>query len=79
LGNEAAEESEYTHLTYNNLSDKLNVYNREKLYEEVWTKPVVQVAVTYGVSDIMIHKICKSLNVPVPSRGYWARLRAGEK
>lgn len=56
-----------------------NNYNREKLYEEVWAKPVVDVAVQYGVSDVAIHKVCKSLNVPVPPRGYWARLRAGEK
>ncbi len=61
------------------LSDNLNVYNREKLYEEVWEKPVVQVATAYGVSDVMIHKICKSFDIPVPPRGYWARVRAGEK
>ncbi|EQB22450.1 hypothetical protein UNSWDHB_216 [Dehalobacter sp. UNSWDHB] len=66
-------------LTYRTVSGQWNTYNREKLYEEVWAKPVVQVAVQYGVSDVAIHKICKSLNVPVPPRGYWARIRAGEK
>ncbi|OPX85747.1 hypothetical protein [Pelotomaculum sp. PtaB.Bin117] len=65
-------------LTYRTV-DGENIYNREKLYEEVWAKPVVDVAVQYGVSDVAIHKICKSLNVPVPPRGYWAKLRAGEK
>lgn len=57
LANEIAEESDEINLEYPSLSDKLNVYNREKLYEEVWEKPVVQVAVAYGVSDVMIHKI----------------------
>ncbi len=66
-------------LTYRTVNGKYNTYNREKLYEEVWAKPVVDVAVQYGVSDVAIHKICKSLNVPVPPRGYWAKLRAGEK
>lgn len=66
-------------LTYHAVSGEGNIYNRQKLYEEVWTKPVVDVAVQYGVSDVAIHKVCKSLNVPVPPRGYWARLRAGEK
>ena len=66
-------------LTYRAVASKWNTYNREKLYKEVWAKPVVDVAVQYGVSDVAIHKICKSLNVPVPPRGYWARLRAGEK
>jgi len=58
---------------------KYNTYNRDKLYEEVWANPVIEVALQYGVSDVMIHKICKSLNVPVPPRGYWSRVRAGEK
>ena len=75
---EVAEENN-SQLTYRTVSDQWNTYNREKLYEEVWAKPVVQVAVQYGVSDVAIHKICKSLNVPVPPRGYWARIRAGEK
>lgn len=74
-----SEISEETSLEYPSPLDNLNVYNRVKLYEEVWEKPVVQVAVAYGVSDVMIHKICKSLDIPVPPRGYWARLRAGEK
>ena len=66
-------------LTYRTANGKYNTYNREKLYEEVWAKPVVDVAVQYGVSDVAIHKICKSLNVPVPPRGYWSKIRAGGK
>jgi hypothetical protein len=65
--------------TYQIISGKYNTYNRQKLYEEVWAKPVVQVAIQYGVSDVAIHKICKSLQIPVPPRGYWAKLKAGEK
>jgi len=61
------------------VNGKYNIYNREKLYEEVWAKPVVDVAVQYGVSDVVIHKNCKSLNVPVPPRGYWSKIRAGVK
>ncbi|MBA4507507.1 hypothetical protein H1057_05495 [Clostridium sporogenes] len=76
---EINEESDEISFGYSSPSDNLNVYNREKLYEEVWDKPVVQVATVYGVSDVMIHKICKSLDIPVPPRGYWARVRAGEK
>ncbi|MDA8227754.1 MAG: hypothetical protein M0T74_08685 [Desulfitobacterium hafniense] len=64
---------------YRSVDGKQNIYNREKLYEEVWAKPVVDVAAQYGVSDVAIHKICKSLNVPVPPRGYWSKIRAGAK
>ncbi|ODA42690.1 hypothetical protein [Desulfosporosinus sp. BG] len=64
-------------LTYRTAKGRYNTYNREKLYEEVWAKPVVDVAVQYGVSDVAIHKICNSLDVPVPPRGYWSKIRAG--
>ena len=66
-------------LTYHAVSGEANTYNRQKLYGEVWAKPVVDVAVQYGVSDVAIHKVCKSLNVPVPPRGYWARFLRGRK
>lgn len=53
-------------------------YERDKLYEEVWSEPVTTVAKRYGVSDVAIHKACKRLQVPVPPRGYWAKLSAGQ-
>lgn len=55
-----------------------NIYDRETLYREVWEQPVSKVALKYGVSDVMIHKACKTLNVPVPPRGYWAKIQAGQ-
>ena len=58
---------------------KHNVYRREVLYREVWQYPVTEVAKKYAVSDVAIHKICKSLNIPTPPRGYWEKLRAGKK
>ncbi len=56
-----------------------NVYEREKLYEEVWNAPVIQVAKLYGISNVAIKKICKSMNVPTPPNGYWAKLRHGKE
>lgn len=55
-----------------------NVYHRETLYQEVWAMPVTEVAKRYKVSDAAIHKICKSLDIPTPPQGYWAKLRAGK-
>ena len=57
----------------------LNVYRREVLYKEVWQFPVVEVAKKYAVSDVTIHKICRSLDIPTPPPGYWAKLRAGKE
>lgn len=52
---------------------------RDDLYEKVWTKPMVEIAKEYEVSDKAIAKICDKLNVPVPGVGYWQKLEVGEK
>lgn len=30
----------------------------------------------YGLSDVGLVKICKKLGIPVPGRGYWAKVKA---
>ena len=34
------------------MADEAVVYKRDELYEEVWAKPVREVAKAYGVSDV---------------------------
>ena len=51
---------------------------REALYHLVWTDPARTVAATFGVSDVWLKKVCAGANVPVPQRGYWAKLQAGK-
>ena len=51
---------------------------REDLYQKVWEKPVTEVAKDYSTSDNVIRRRCKNLNVPLPERGYWAKLKAGK-
>ena len=55
------------------------VVTREVLYEQVWTTPMRQLAKDYGVSDVALAKTCRKLDVPVPPRGYWAKLQHGKK
>ena len=52
---------------------------REELYEQVWSVPIVRLAEKYGLSDNGLRKVCKRLNVPMPRRGYWAKVEAGQK
>jgi hypothetical protein len=52
-------------------------YDRERLYEEVWSEPTQKVARKYGISDVALTKVCKQLQVPKPPRGYWAKKDAG--
>lgn len=51
---------------------------REELFQKVWTQPVSIVAKEYQITDNALRKRCMHLNVPIPERGYWAKLRAGK-
>ena len=53
-------------------------YDREKLYKEVWAEPTSVVSKRYGVSDVALAKACRQLGVPLPPRGYWAKVKAGK-
>jgi len=57
----------------------MTVFSREALYERVWADPVRTVAQTFGMSETWLKKICVAAVVPVPDRGYWAKLRAGKR
>lgn len=53
------------------------IFEREKLYQEIWAEPVMQVAKRYGISDVGLAKICKKMKIPRPPRGYWAKKSYG--
>jgi hypothetical protein len=57
---------------------KKTTFERQKLYDEVWATPLTKLAKAYGLSDVGLRKICVALDVPLPPRGYWARLAAGK-
>lgn len=44
---------------------------REELYEKVWQKPTVRIAEDFGISDAMIGKLCRKMDIPKPPPGYW--------
>jgi hypothetical protein len=52
-------------------------YDRSRLYAEVWSAPARSIAQRYGVSDVALAKMCRKLSVPLPGRGYWAKVVAG--
>jgi hypothetical protein len=56
---------------------KTGTVDRQTLYDEVWAVPVTLVAARYGLSDVGLAKICRGMGIPLPARGYWAKLRAG--
>jgi hypothetical protein len=57
----------------------LTADEREALYNEVWSEPMITVSKRYGMSDNGLRKHCKTLGIPLPPLGYWARIKAGQK
>jgi hypothetical protein len=52
---------------------------RNELYATVWDKPITRLSKEFGISDVGFAKICRKHNIPLPARGYWARLASGQK
>lgn len=52
---------------------------RQTLFEQIWAEPMTKVAKLYALSDVGLRKICVLLDIPLPPRGYWAKLAAGKK
>ena len=50
----------------------------EELYEQVWNEPMTKVAIRYNVSSSFLARVCERLNVPRPTRSYWAQLEVGK-
>ena len=51
---------------------------RATLYEQVWAQPMLQLAKQYRVSSNAVAKACRKASIPVPPRGYWAKLQHGQ-
>jgi hypothetical protein len=52
---------------------------RSELYEKVWSRPVIKLAQELGITDVGLAKLCRRHAIPVPPRGYWAKVRAGQR
>jgi hypothetical protein len=57
--------------------ESIGAITRETLYKEVWAEPVSRVAPRYGISGVALGKVCRKHKIPLPPRGYWAKIKAG--
>ncbi len=57
----------------------VELYDRAKLLEEVWSEPVQALAPRYGLSDVGLKKLCTRLQIPTPPRGHWAKVKVGKR
>jgi hypothetical protein len=58
--------------------DHCTELTREELYAQVWAEPMTSLAQRYGLSDRGLAKVCTRMGIPVPGRGYWARVQSGQ-
>ena len=52
---------------------------RKELYDLVWAEPMTTICKRFGFSDNGLRKHCKSMNIPTPPAGYWAKIKFGKK
>jgi len=57
----------------------IHVLTRAELYDLVWGEPVETVARRYKLSGNGLAKICNKHRIPLPPRGYWAKVQHGQK
>jgi hypothetical protein len=48
--------------------------SREELYDLVWSVPMTKVGEKFKLSGSYMARVCATLRVPRPERGYWAKL-----
>jgi hypothetical protein len=54
------------------------VVTRTALYEQVWATPMLKLAAEYRITGTGLAKVCRKAAIPVPPRGYWAKLQHGK-
>ncbi len=60
------------------METKVITLTREQLFEKVWATPIQRLAKDFGLSDVGLAKLCRRNEIPVPGRGHWQRLEAGQ-
>jgi hypothetical protein len=51
---------------------------RLQLYELAWSVPMRDLTIRLGISGPTLKNTCFKFDIPVPPRGYWAKLQAGK-
>jgi hypothetical protein len=50
-------------------------FDRQQLYDLVWAEPLLGLSKKYNISDVGLRKNCLRMGVPVPGKGYWAKMQ----
>lgn len=53
--------------------------SRKKLHDLVWSEPMRNLCVRFGISDVALKKTCARAGILTPERGYWAKKEPGKE
>ncbi len=53
--------------------------SRKELYILVWKTPIATFAKKHNIPADTLRKICKNLDIPTPTSGYWSKLKFNKK
>src|ERR1700687_5875264 len=53
-------------------------FTRAELYDKIWSTSATKLAEEFGISGRGLGKMCARFNIPVPPRGYWAKVAVGK-
>lgn len=51
---------------------------RSELFGLIWSQATSKLAPRFGMSDRGLAKLCERHHIPLPQRGYWAKVGAGQ-
>jgi hypothetical protein len=54
-------------------------FNRNELYDLVWSVPLLILSKKYAISDVGLRKICMKMEIPLPKAGHWQKLKFNKK
>lgn len=54
-------------------------FSRQEICDLIWSRPIRDIAPEFGISDVALAKLCRGKGIPLPGRGYWAKVHAGAK
>jgi hypothetical protein len=61
------------------MQERTKVFQREELYERVWSTPMRKLAQEFNYSDVGLAKLCRKHRIPTPGVGYWRKVELGYK
>ena len=51
------------------------IYTRQELFDLVWNEPLSKLATKFNIETQYLKDICLENNIPLPTRGYWSKVR----